>query len=118
MPQCSKLTLLSFLDITGRNVISVVDAELVGQVLSSIDASEFPKNRILYDQVRDALLGDGLVTSAGATWKMHRHLLTPLFHFKTLKDMTPMMVRNAESTKRFFRFFASSCSQLFLNFFI
>lgn len=73
----------------------------------STDPQAFPKAPVYEEVVADALLGDGLVTVTGlnpakfSRWQFHRKLLTPMFHFKALKDMIPMMVC--------FRIFALAC---------
>eukprot|EP01122_Echinamoeba_exundans_P015044 TRINITY_DN6984_c0_g1_i1.p1 TRINITY_DN6984_c0_g1~~TRINITY_DN6984_c0_g1_i1.p1 ORF type:complete len:511 (-),score=79.61 TRINITY_DN6984_c0_g1_i1:127-1659(-) len=78
-------------DMNGKMTVYLSDPDLIGQVFGSSDATLFPKTAASYDIVRDGLLGDGLVTSQGETWRFHRHIITPLFHFKNLKDMIPMM---------------------------
>jgi cytochrome P450 len=71
--------------------VLIADAELAGQVLSAPDVYKFPKSPF-YKIVGDALLGNGLVTSGGELWRSHRHIVTPLFHFKSLKSMVEMMI--------------------------
>jgi cytochrome P450 len=71
----------------GKMTVYISDPDLIGQVFGNPDATQFPKTAASYDVVRDGLLGDGLVTSQGETWKFHRHIITPLFHFKVRSYM-------------------------------
>ncbi|XP_065214567.1 cytochrome P450 4C1-like [Planococcus citri] len=46
-------------------------------------------------------LGNGLITSHGETWRTHRKLLTPTFHFKILENSVEIMHRNVGILKTF-----------------
>ncbi|MBA0049533.1 cytochrome P450 [Streptomyces sp. AJS327] len=43
-------------------------------------------------------LGDGLVTSEGALWERQRRLIQPLFGYRRVSALQPVMVRNTEKT--------------------
>jgi len=45
------------------------------------------------------LMGNGLITSEGDTWKKHRRLISSLFHFEFLKMKIPLIV---ETTREFY----------------
>merc|ERR1712000_258299 len=68
------------------------DAEVFGEVLKE---QKFPKLWYVYDSFK-IMVGDGLVTSKGETWKRQRRLLTPLFHFQKLKQMPDIMNQRIE----------------------
>ena len=44
------------------------------------------------------VLGQGLLTTEGATWKRHRRMIQPVFHKMRLKGYSSMMVEEAERT--------------------
>uniref|UniRef100_A0AAT9UTP0 Cytochrome P450 4NU1 short isoform n=1 Tax=Maconellicoccus hirsutus TaxID=177089 RepID=A0AAT9UTP0_MACHI len=44
-------------------------------------------------------LGNGLITSHGDTWRVHRKLLTPTFHFKILENSIEIIHRNVNILK-------------------
>nr|QTC11274.1 cytochrome P450 4NU1 [Phenacoccus solenopsis] len=44
-------------------------------------------------------LGNGLITSYGETWRTHRKLLTPTFHFKILESSVGVIHKNATILK-------------------
>jgi len=66
--------------------------EVFGEVLKE---QKFPKLWYVYDSFK-IMVGDGLVTSKGETWKRQRRLLTPLFHFQKLKQMPDIMNQRIE----------------------
>ncbi|XP_064599936.1 cytochrome P450 4A24-like [Liolophura sinensis] len=66
-----------------RPVITVVHPETVKNILKSTE----PKTTALgagYKLIED-WIGDGLLLSSGKKWERNRKLLTPAFHFATLK---------------------------------
>jgi cytochrome P450 len=79
------------LDLSGDEILICCDPELAAPILSASDVNAFPKAPT-YQFLADAIVGDGLVTTGGDYWRSHRHVLTPLFHFKSLKSMVDMMI--------------------------
>ena len=53
------------------------------------------------------VLGQGLLTTDGATWKRHRRMIQPAFHKPRLRHYSNMMVAEAERTARRWRDHAS-----------
>merc|ERR1712232_465049 len=76
----------------GTATCFINDAEVFGEVLKE---QKFPKLWYVYDSFK-IMVGDGLVTSKGETWKRQRRLLTPLFHFQKLKQMPDIMNQRIE----------------------
>jgi len=71
----------------GKPTIFVADAEQFGELFK---VEKFPKLDWVYDSF-SIVLGNGLVLSNGELWKRQRRNLTPLFHFKSLTKMPPIM---------------------------
>ncbi|MCO4746784.1 MAG: cytochrome P450 [Proteobacteria bacterium] len=60
------------------------------------NAGNFTKDTRGYDLLAD-LIGNGLVTAQGATWKRQRRIVNPAFHRKCLQGFTVEMQKSAES---------------------
>eukprot|EP01129_Flabellula_baltica_P013493 TRINITY_DN626_c0_g1_i1.p1 TRINITY_DN626_c0_g1~~TRINITY_DN626_c0_g1_i1.p1 ORF type:complete len:497 (-),score=88.15 TRINITY_DN626_c0_g1_i1:43-1488(-) len=78
--------------IDGSHWVCVADPELAKQVLMQMD---LPKYQVQYDFIAP-LLGYGLVVSSGEKWKLMRKLITPLFHFDSLKAYVPRIAGKVE----------------------
>ncbi|CEM01422.1 unnamed protein product [Vitrella brassicaformis CCMP3155] len=79
-------------DFEGRRVVGVNQPAAIAEVLA--DPDKYPKSPFYETLVE--MVGHGLVTSSGALWQRQRKLLTPLFHFSTLKAVHKFMTRNAD----------------------
>jgi cytochrome P450 len=75
-----------------RRIWSLADPELVREVLV-VRPGSFRKDRGL-DAAR-TVLGDGLLTSGGETWKRHRRLVQPAFHPERLTAYARVMAARA-----------------------
>lgn len=78
----------------GIPFVIITDPDDLREVLTREDL--FEKLPLSYDVLK-LLIGDGLVTSKGKKWQLHRKLITPLFHFKALRSMDQKM--NNESLR-------------------
>eukprot|EP00742_Colponemidia_sp_Colp-10_P010099 GILJ01011065.1.p1 GENE.GILJ01011065.1~~GILJ01011065.1.p1 ORF type:complete len:514 (+),score=93.99 GILJ01011065.1:26-1543(+) len=71
--------------------VQISDPALVQEVLVA-KAHCYLKPRDSASMLR-RVIGEGMLLSEGEKWKRHRKMLTPAFHFTSLKQMIPMMVR-------------------------
>src|SRR5262245_42736850 len=79
----------------GRGVVVwVADPALLEEVLLS-RADQFPKTP-LEKQVFQHTLGDGILTSQGASWRWQRRTAAPLFRPAELANLVPIMSAAAE----------------------
>ena len=79
----------------GRNVVAwVTDPALVEQVLLHASA-QFPKTP-LEKRVFHRMLGEGILTSEGASWRWQRRTAAPLFRPADLAGLVPIMTAAAE----------------------
>ena len=79
----------------GRNVVAwVTDPALIEEVLLG-RSEEFPKTP-LEKQVFEHTLGDGILTSQGASWRWQRRTAAPLFRPADLAGLVPVMTTAAE----------------------
>jgi len=79
----------------GRNVVAWVTApELVERVLLH-DSQHFPKTP-LEKRVFSHTLGEGILTSEGASWRWQRRTAAPLFRPADLAGLVPAMTAAAE----------------------
>ena len=69
------------------------DPDIFRELLSQPE--KFTKDNGLYDLAKE-ILGDGLVTSAGEAWRSQRKLITPLFHYGSLKKMMSPITKYAQ----------------------
>jgi cytochrome P450 len=75
-----------------RRVLSLSDPELVAEVLVA------HPQRVVKDRGLEAakvLLGEGLLTSDGETWRRHRRLVQPAFHRERIAGYVAIMARRA-----------------------
>jgi cytochrome P450 len=74
----------------------VSDPALVRQVLLD-NVANYDKVTPAFDAVR-VVLGNGLLTSAGAFWKRQRRIAQPAFHGESVKRFGPILARMAAET--------------------
>ena len=72
----------------------VTDPELIENILLK-DAERFPKTR-LDRRVLKPILGEGLLTAEGDSWRWQRKLASPLFRHSELLSYVPIMVEAAD----------------------
>lgn len=77
----------------GRGTM-VNDPEAIRRILVS-DVEHFPKddNQLA---ILKPLLGNGLLTAEGTTWRRNRKLAAPIFQHSSVRDFAPLFVRAAE----------------------
>ncbi len=81
---------------TGRNIVVwVTDPGLIEKVLLH-EAERFPKTQ-LEKRVFEATLGDGILTSQGASWRWQRRTAAPLFRPADLANLVPAMSAAGEA---------------------
>ena len=86
----------------GRGVIAwVTDPALLEKVLLT-EAEHFPKTP-LERQVFEHTLGDGILTSQGASWRWQRRTAAPLFRPADLASLVPAMSAAAEDQQQRWR---------------
>lgn len=54
------------------------------------------RKSLIYNNLHPWLGPDGLLTSHGETWRVHRKVLTPAFHFQVLENFLPIINEQAE----------------------
>jgi cytochrome P450 len=80
---------------SGRAIIVwVCDPDLIEEVLLH-GAERFPKT-LLERRVFESSVGDGILTSQGASWRWQRRTAAPLFRPADLASLIPAMVASAE----------------------
>ncbi|MBX3495171.1 MAG: cytochrome P450 [Parvibaculum sp.] len=81
----------------GRGLV-VNDPEAIRRILVS-DTEHFPKddNQLA---ILKPLLGNGLLTAGGATWRRNRKLAAPIFQHSSVRDFAPLFVDAAERSAR------------------
>ncbi|PKQ09857.1 MAG: hypothetical protein CVT73_00525 [Alphaproteobacteria bacterium HGW-Alphaproteobacteria-12] len=77
----------------GRGVM-INDPDAIKRIFVS-DVANFPKddNQLA---ILKPLLGNGLLTAEGATWRRNRKLAAPIFQHSSVQDFAPLFVRAAE----------------------
>ncbi|XP_064459097.1 cytochrome P450 4V2-like, partial [Ornithodoros turicata] len=73
-----------------------------------LGSSKNLKKSVVYDNLHPWLGADGLLTSHGGTWRVHRKLLTPAFHFRVLDNFLPTMNEQADVLIRKLETFTAS----------
>ncbi len=81
----------------GIRGVLVTDKNLVKQVLIQTER-QFYKGQI-YDILK-SVVGEGLVTNQGVSWRQQRKLLNPVFQKNTLVDLDRVLDRAAEQLKK------------------
>lgn len=80
----------------GRSVVAwVSDPALIERILLT-DAARFPKTA-LERKVFEPMLGDGILTSQGTSWRWQRRTAAPLFRPADLEGLVPTMSAAAEA---------------------
>lgn len=82
---------------SGRGVV-INDPEALRRILVT-DAENFPKEENQLAILRP-LLGNGLLTAEGDTWRRNRRLAAPIFQHSSVRDFAPLFVRAAERSAR------------------
>jgi cytochrome P450 len=72
----------------------VTDPELIERILLK-DAAQFPKTA-LDRRVLTPILGDGILTAEGESWRWQRKLASPMFRYAELLSHVPTMVNATE----------------------
>ncbi len=85
---------LVMLKIGGRSVLLVADPDLV-QHINVTGRDKWDKGAS-YDGLRDKLLGDGIVTATGVSWRRQRKLMAPFFTPKGIAKYFPIFVADTE----------------------
>jgi len=82
-------------NIANYSLLLVSDPTLIKEYYAN--SEKYKKSSQVIDYFMP-LLGDGLISSEGETWKKHRKLISSMFHFEFLKSKIPLMI---ETTKEF-----------------
>jgi cytochrome P450 len=81
---------------SGRAILAwVTDPALIERVLLH-EADRFPKTQ-LEKRVFEAVLGDGILTAQGASWRWQRRTAAPLFRPADLANLVPVMSAAGEA---------------------
>jgi cytochrome P450 len=86
---------LALLDFGPLKLILVVHPDLVKYVTSD-HAANFDK-RAMYEPTRKLLLGNGLLTSVGETWRRQRRLMAPFFTPRGIQRYGSIMIDEAQA---------------------
>lgn len=78
--------------------VMVNDPDAIRRILVT-DAENFPKdgNQLA---ILKPLLGNGLLTAEGQTWRRNRKLAAPIFQHSSVRDFAPLFVRATERSAR------------------
>lgn len=95
LPQAAYEESIVLFDNGASLVAWVTDPELIERVLLH-DAERFPKT-LLEKRVFAGFLGDGILTSQGASWRWQRRTAAPLFRPADLAGLVPAMSAEAEA---------------------
>eukprot|EP01129_Flabellula_baltica_P004390 TRINITY_DN1523_c0_g1_i1.p1 TRINITY_DN1523_c0_g1~~TRINITY_DN1523_c0_g1_i1.p1 ORF type:complete len:484 (+),score=90.68 TRINITY_DN1523_c0_g1_i1:173-1624(+) len=80
----------------GYHWIAISDVEIAKEVLYKLDLQKFQPE---YDFLA-RFIGNGLLMSSGEKWKNRRKLITPLFHFDSLKEYVPSITKQLVTLKK------------------
>ncbi|XP_069703349.1 cytochrome P450 4C1-like [Periplaneta americana] len=72
--------------------VGLLDSEYVETVLSATSTQRKPWSY----KFLEPWLGQGLLTSSGEKWRIHRKLITPAFHFKMLEKFVDVFNSNVD----------------------
>lgn len=80
--------------ILGRSFL-VSDPEGVKRVMLD-EVANYPKSEF-QNRIFAAAFGDGILTSAGETWRAHRRIMAPAFDPRSVEGYVPMMTATAKA---------------------
>jgi cytochrome P450 len=95
LPQAAYEERIIVYDNGRANIVWVCDPALVEEVLLH-GAERFPKT-LLERRVFESSVGDGILTSQGASWRWQRRTAAPLFRPADLAGLVPAMAAAAEA---------------------
>jgi len=80
-----------------KGTLALVEPGLIKEFLLKQDGNYVKAES--YMDLYKCLVGTGLVTSEGETWKKHRKIVSNVFHFDFIKEAVPSII---ETTREFF----------------
>lgn len=82
-------------NIASSKVIAIFDPDLISEMLVT-KHQDFIKNRVFYDNVKE-VLGNGLLTNEGESWKTQRKLASPSFRPRSVSSYIDSMIELSEA---------------------